>query len=130
MTGYPTVAAPSNLTAAVEKGGGKSRIVLNWQDNSDNETDFNARFQDVNSGFLKTWHAGDENATSCEIPISTGYGIPPGTYDVTLYAAGYYTSTDPSLPSTNLWSGPSNTVRLEVSGGGGDTGGGKGKPQK
>lgn len=119
MADYPIINAPSNLTAEVVNG----TVSLTWSDNSDNETDFNVRFSDPTTGaIVKTWHA-EENATGVAVPIvsaSQTYGIAPGTYDITVYAVGYFTASQPDdPPSTNLWSGPSNPVRLEVTQGGG-----------
>lgn len=112
---YPIVNAPSDLTAAM----GPSGLDLTWSDNSDNETDFNVRFTDPSTGaIVKTWHA-EGDTTSITVPVvatAEEYGIVPGSYNVTMYAAGYYVfdPNNPELPSTNLWSGPSNTVSVEV----------------
>ena len=125
MAEYPTVNAPSDLTAEMTADG----LLLTWSDNSDNETDFNVRFTDPSTGaIVKTWHA-EGDTTSITVPVvgsADQYGIMPGSYNVTLYAAGYYAydPANPDLPSTNLWSGPSNTVSVEVTQGQGN---GKGK---
>ena len=104
---YPTLAAPTNLAAQA----GNNSVHLTWTDNSSDEIAFNVRFTDPVSGaILQTWHA-DANATSVDVPMS-------GTYNVTLFAVGYYWSSDPAVPSTNTWSGPSNTVLVTAAGGG------------
>ena len=104
---YPTLAAPTNLTAQA----GSNSVHLTWTDNSNDETAFNVRFTDPVSGaIVLTWHA-DANTTSIDVPLSGG------SYNVTLFAVGYYWSSDPAVPSTNTWSGPSNTVPVVVGGG-------------
>ena len=106
---YPTIAAPTNLTAE----GGSNSVHLTWTDNSNDETAFNVRFTDPASGaIVLTWHA-DANATSVDAQV------PGGTYNVQVFAVGYYWSSDPAVPSTNTWSGPSNTVTVAVGGGSG-----------
>ena len=106
---YPTLAAPTNLTAEA----GSNSVHLTWTDNSNDETAFNVRFTDPVSGaIVLTWHA-DANATSVDAQV------PGGTYNVQVFAVGYYWSSDPAVPSTNTWSGPSNTVTVAVGGGSG-----------
>jgi hypothetical protein len=107
---YPTIAAPTNLTAQAGSGG----VHLTWTDNSNNETNFNVQFFDAATGVRVVTFNANANATSVDVQP------PGGTYNVQVFAVGYYWSSDPAVPSTNLWSPPSNTV-LVTAGGGGTT---------
>ena len=87
---------------------------LTWTDNSNNETNFNVQFFDAATGVRVVTFNADANATSVDVQP------PGGTYNVQVFAVGYYWSSDPAVPSTNLWSLASNTV-LVTAGGGGTT---------
>jgi len=106
---YPTIAAPTNLTAQAGSGG----VHLTWTDNSNNETNFNVQFFDAATGVRVVTFNANANATSVDVQP------PGGTYNVQVFAVGYYWSSDPAVPSTNTWSGPSNTVTVAVGGGSG-----------